>query len=138
MTKKQFAVALVVLFVGGVVGGLLSGQFGGSPAHADITWEQFNAPYRVQFGEWVPVWMAEQYESDQDDWSVLTGAGMVGDKIRFSIVGRVMNTPMGRQWYETVGSQIEETVAMKCDLWTKAGYPISINDFDIDIQKLGW
>lgn len=53
----------------------------------------------------------------------------------YVITGFYADTEWGREMYRVKLSKIEETVKLYCRAWTAQGYPISLNDFEIDIQQ---
>jgi hypothetical protein len=65
---------------------------------------------------------------------VSTYAKFVDQRVRFCIVGYYTNTDIGRNWYANVGAQIESRVKVLCGIWTAQGHPISLNDFEIQIE----
>jgi len=135
VTRAQFAVVLLVVAVSGFLGGAVSDRLKGRPAYADLTEEDASKPYLVTFEDWVVVYLHARFETSGPDYFVGTGVRQVGGKVRFTIKGSAADTPLGREWYAEVGSKIEDSVAQKCEIWTLQGYPISLSDFEISIEK---
>jgi len=53
------------------------------------------------------------------------------------VKGTALDTPIGRAWYTDVVPLVKTNIAKKCTNWTQQGYPISIDDFEIDIEGPG-
>ena len=102
---------------------------------ADITFEQGAKVYRVRFSDWVQTFMHATYAGTYREFSVITSVKPVNGKARVTITGIYADTEGGRAWYRDTGSKIEERVGWNCKDWTQQGYPISLNDFEIDIRK---
>lgn len=103
-------------------------------AHTDISWEQALKIYEVPFTEWVQVKLHVDYGASTENYSVSSSVRLINEKTRFIVGGSVANTEIGRQWYKNIGSKIEEDIARQCRIWTSQGYPISLNDFEINIK----
>lgn len=103
-------------------------------AHSDISTEQATKIYKVPFDEWVNVWLHVNVAVSTEDYSVMTGRIIINKRTRFEVYGRASNTTLGRKWYKEMVPMIEKAIELRCKVWTKLGYPISLNDFEINIE----
>lgn len=105
-----------------------------STSRADIALDLYMKPYPVPFGEWVYLYLKTFWEANGgDDYYLLVGF-RVNNKTRYVVEGVFNNTENGRKAYRVYGS-IQQRVKEKCALWTAQGYPISLNDFEINLEK---
>ena len=105
-------------------------------AYADLDLAVASKPYQVSFVDWVVVYLSTKVGKSTEDYWVSVGARPISNKVRFVVVGTYTDTVTGRQWYETIGSKIEQFIATQCKIWTGEGHPISSNDFEITIRKI--
>jgi len=103
-------------------------------AHSDISMEQAIKTYKVPFNEWVNVKLHVNVAISAEDYSVTTSTKMINKRIRFVVTGRASNTTLGRKWYKETVPNIKKNIELMCELWTLEGYPISLNDFEINIE----
>ena len=103
-------------------------------AHSDISMEQAAKIYEVSFAEWVNVMLHVSIASSAEDHFVTTGMKIVNKRTRFIVTGRASNTTLGRKWYKEMAPMIEKAIEQLCEIWTAEGYPISLNDFEINIE----
>lgn len=106
------------------------------PAHSDISFDKASKIYnKISFVDWVRVVLHVNYVTTATGhYFVVTRVKSVNNKTRFIIIGEAYDTPLGQEWFREVGSKIEESVAQDCKIWTMQGYPISLNDFEINIR----
>lgn len=106
-------------------------------AHPDISMDLASKTYQVKFSEWVRICLHVDIAESTSDYHVVTYANVINGKVRFMIEGWAANTVTGKNWYqENVSSIIPEKIRALCRLWTNQGYPISMNDFEINIKQL--
>ncbi|MHC4535420.1 MAG: hypothetical protein ACYS6K_15825 [Planctomycetota bacterium] len=76
--------------------------------------------------------------SISDDFFLkVTGSETIEGQVKFVIYGAYnQNTEAGRRWYQETLPTIKDNIRNKCVLWTKQGYPISLNDFVFEIQAI--
>lgn len=103
-------------------------------AHSDISMEQAAEIYEVPFSEWVVVWLHTNIAVSAESYFVITGAKSINKRTRFVITGKAYNTTVGRKMYKEMVPKIEKQIAQACEMWTVQGYPISLNDFEINIE----
>lgn len=103
-------------------------------AHSDISMDQATKIYKVPFNEWVSVKLHVSVAVSAEDYSVITGVKIINKRTRFVVTGRASNTTLGRRWYKETVPMIEKQIELLCKLWTAEGYPISLNDFEINIE----
>jgi len=103
-------------------------------SRADIGMDIYSKTYPVPFGEWVYVYIKTTFDMHRNDCSVFVNTKRIEGKVRYTITGLCPDTEGGREMYRILLSKIEETVKSYCRVWTAEGYPISLNDFEIDIQ----
>jgi hypothetical protein len=103
-------------------------------AHSDISTEQATKIYKVPFNEWVHVMLHVNVAVSAEDYSVRTSMKMINKRTRFIVTGSASNTTVGRKWYKEMVPLIEKAIEQLCEIWTAEGYPISLNDFEINIE----
>ena len=103
-------------------------------AHSDISMEQAAEIYEVPFSEWVSVWLHVNIAVSAEDYFVITGAKIINKRTRFVVTGGTSNTTLGRKWYKEMVPKIEKQITQACEMWTVQDYPISLNDFEINIE----
>jgi hypothetical protein len=69
-----------------------------------------------------------------DYWIEMTEK-VVDNKVKFVITGYYFDTKRGLDWYRRYASQLESRIALLCHTWTRQGYPITPDDFEIEISK---
>ena len=107
-------------------------------SQADIGVDIYAKPYLVPFGDWVHVYLCAIFQGvNLPDYAILVKKELIEDKYRFSIVGFYKpNTEIGKRWYQETFPLRKETIRMQCRTWTRQGYPISLNDFQFNINAL--
>ena len=107
-------------------------------SQADIGMDIYAKTYPVPFGDWVQISLSALYEGHNiggDYFLDVIGPETIEDKFRFRIVAAYnANTELGRQWYQETFPKIKRNIRQQCEIWTLQGYPISLNDFQFDIQ----
>jgi hypothetical protein len=104
--------------------------------YCDLNVTSANKPYKVPFSEWVLVYVSVQCGSSEENYGISVMEKVINKKFRFTVTGYYRDTPIGHQWYQNVGSKIENLIALDCKNWTMEGHPISLNDFEIDIHEI--
>ena len=106
-------------------------------SQADIDMDIHMRTYPVPFGDWVGVWLSSIYRIESlPSYQVLVGQEGIEGKARFKIAARYnSNTESGRLWYSELYPIMKESIRLQCARWTLQGYPISLNDFEFDIQE---
>ena len=92
--------------------------------------------YTVPFLEWVYVYTQTTYGSENPAHSVSISHRLIEGSDRFFVSIRHSDDAPGKLWYSTTGSKIEGRIKANCERWTARGYPISMDDFEIDTKKL--
>lgn len=92
-------------------------------------------PYQVSFADWVVVYLSTQVNVSAEDYFIQIAEKLINEKVRFVVEGYYTDTAIGRRWYQSIGSKLEERIARQCKIWTMEGHPISLNDFEITIRK---
>ena len=113
-------------------------------SQADIGRDIFNKPYSVTFGDWVYVNLSITLKQQHLPYyyvlveqKIIEGKKLIESKMRFRIQVRYNpNTELGREWYREAVPIIKRHIEVSCRNWTMKGYPISLNDFDFDIQAM--
>jgi hypothetical protein len=103
--------------------------------YADLSTDVAEKTYQVKFADWVEVYLHVAMETSSEDYAVYVNKDIIDNKHKFYVGGYYLDTPNGKFWYETVGSKIEKRIRKLCDIWTVQGYPISLNDFEIEIRR---
>jgi len=103
--------------------------------YADLDFVAANKPYQISFVDWVVVYLSTQIGASTKNYFVHVGSKAVNKKVRFVVQGYYADTVTGRDWYERLGSKIEDLIAKHCKIWTVEGHPISLNDFEVTIRK---
>ena len=127
---KKLILAGIVIIIGCLIFIIIQQN----TSQADIGMDIYNKTYPVPFGEWVYVFIKTTFDMHREDCMVYTSTEIIEGKRRYVIMGLYPDTEGGRQMYRTLLSKIEKTVKSYCRAWTAQGYPISLNDFEIDIQ----
>jgi hypothetical protein len=105
---------------------------------ADMSTADANKAYSVRFRDWVYVYINMEFiraEPMLPDYGIGISEKVVNDKVKFVITGYYFDTKLGMDWYRRYGSQVESRIALLCHTWTRQGYPITPDDFEIDIRK---
>ncbi|MBC8234386.1 hypothetical protein H8E77_32965 [bacterium] len=106
-------------------------------SRADIGMDIYAKTYPVPFGDWVYVYIKVTFQIYlTNHCSVLVSVKEIEGKTRYVITGFYTDNEWGREMYRTQLSKIEERVKLYCRAWTAEGYPISLNDFEFDIQAI--
>jgi len=105
---------------------------------ADMSMTEANKAYSVRFREWVYVYINMEFlqaaPAALDYWIEMTEK-VVDNKVKFVITGYYFDTKRGLDWYRRYASQLESRIALLCHTWTRQGYPITPDDFEIEISK---
>jgi hypothetical protein len=105
---------------------------------ADMSMTEANKAYSVRFREWVYVYMNMEFlqaaPAALDYWIEMTEK-VVDNKVKFVITGYYFDTKRGLDWYRSYASQLDSKIALLCHTWTRQGYPITPDDFEIKISK---
>jgi len=95
--------------------------------------------YSVPFGDWVTLWLMQyrNHESGYDGYAVIPHPVLIENKVRYKII-IVYNSRSedSKSWYNEAFPVLKEEIRRKCEQWTAQGYPISLNDFEFDIQAI--
>ncbi len=132
MTRNRIRWAL--LAAGSLlVGGLVYGTW--SIARADLPQSTATIIYKPDFEEWAYLYLLAAYrDSSGTTHFVSVGRTTINGRLRFKIIGTYSNSPAGQAWYEHFGSKIRGSIEIDCKRWTADGFPISLDDFQIDIS----
>lgn len=105
---------------------------------ADMSTAEANKAYSVRFRDWIYVYVNMEFiraaPAAADYWLEMTEK-VVNDKVKFVITGYYFDTKRGLDWYRRYASQLESRIALLCHTWTRQGYPITPDDFEIEISK---
>jgi hypothetical protein len=109
-----------------------------SVSRADLPRSTATSIYQPTFDQWAFLNLTASYR----DYSghpafVSIERESKNGRIRYKVLGRYANDLLGRDWYERVGSRIRKGIEDDCKRWTAEGFPIGLNDFDIDIAPVG-
>jgi hypothetical protein len=105
---------------------------------ADMSTAEANKAYSVRFRDWVYIYVNMELmraEPIVPDYGIGMTEKVVNDKVKFVITGYYFDTKLGMDWYRRYGSQVESRIALLCHTWTRQGYPITPDDFEIKISK---
>ena len=107
-------------------------------SQADIGRDIYDKTYPVPFGDWVYISLcASRQDTHLPHYGMVVSRESIEDKTRFSIAGFYnANTGIGKQWYQETFPIIKESIRKQCIIWTAQGYPISLNDFQFDINAV--
>jgi hypothetical protein len=106
-----------------------------SIVRADLPPSTATQIYQPDFEEWAFVNLTASYRDySSETHFVSVGRASVNGKIRFKVLGTYSKNPAGQAWFDRVGSKIRPSIEADCKSWTAEGFPISLNDFDIDIH----
>ena len=133
--KKVIVAGILIV---AVCTAFLVGRLSTSRADIALDSDVYNKPYPVTFGDWVYIYLKARFETmafGNSEYYVLVSYKGVNNKIRYVIKGRFCDTVIGRKAYPVAGLDIESKVKRMCNLWSLQGYPISLNDFEINIEK---
>ena len=105
-------------------------------ARADLPQSTATQIYEPDFEEWALLYLNACYR-DYSNQSHFVGVGKqtVNGRLRFKIVGSYNKSPLGQAWFDKIGSKIRQSIETDCKRWTAEGFPISLNDFEIDITQ---
>jgi hypothetical protein len=108
-----------------------------SAVRADLPQSTATQIFQPSFEEWAFVYLTACYRdySSQTHF-VSVGRQSINGRERFMIVGSYSKNPQGQAWFDRIGSQIRKAVEADCKRWTAEGFPISLNDFQIDISPV--
>jgi len=107
----------------------------GLSAYSDIPLDEAQKTYEVPFAHWVFVYLNVSFGASSEHYSIQIYRKIVDNQLRFVVEGRAANTPVGKEWYQKYGSKIQEQLQLLCNFWTKQGYPLSLDDFEINIKE---
>ena len=127
---KKTILAGIVIIIGCLVFLIIQQNL----SRADITMDTYSKPYIVPFGEWVYVYLKVSYDINRNDYFVNVLVKPIGNKMRYYLRGECFNTKLGRDFYQNGVPEIKRGVEAACKQWTLQGYPISLNDFEFDIE----
>jgi hypothetical protein len=103
-------------------------------AGADITRDVATQIYTPEFDDWVLVYTNATLHASCPDYDLGVTKEPTARGVRFQVAGSYANTPSGLNWFRTETSKIRNKLAVMCRNWTKEGFAISPNDFEIDIR----
>jgi hypothetical protein len=108
-----------------------------SVSRADLPQSTATQIYQPSFDQWAFLSLTASYRdySGQPAFVSIERQSKNGG-VRFKVLGRYTNDRLGKDWYARVGSRIRTGIEDDCKRWTAEGYPISLNDFDIDIAAV--
>ncbi len=107
-----------------------------SGVRADLPQSTATQIYQPSFEEWAFVNLTASYRDNGiPTHFVSIGRAWVNGKVRFKVVGRYANNPLGQAWFDNIGSKIRTGIENDCKRWTAEGYKIDLNDFEIDIAQ---
>ena len=129
--KKLFLIGIIILICCSVF--LIIRQ---NQSCADIAGDVYGKTYPVPFGDWVYVYLSVRYRvQGLPHFLVTVSSELIEGKTRFTVRVRYSDTTeMGRQFYRETSPKIKERIREQCAFWTSQGYPISLNDFEFDVD----
>ena len=104
----------------------------------EMPMNEANRTYSVRFQDWVYVYLNNEFTHaapPAPDYNLSVKPKVINNKLQFVISGYYFNTKLGEDWYRRYGSKLESNLAMLCHSWTQQGYPISPDDFIIEIRE---
>jgi len=105
-----------------------------SIARADISNDTATQIYKPDFEEWAFVCLTASYRDYSSTTHFVSVARQtINGRVRFKVTGTYAKSPAGQAWFDNIGSKIRNAVDADCKRWTGFGYPISLNDFQIEI-----
>ena len=107
-------------------------------SRADIGMDIWVKPYTVIFSDWVMVHLKVNYEmNNMPAYFVSIEGQVIEGKVRLKVRGEYRsNTEAGRIFYTKILPEVKKGIKQDCMQWTLQGYPISLNDFEFDIQAI--
>ena len=108
-----------------------------SVSRADLPQSTATQIYQPSFDQWAFLSLTASYRDDSGQ-PAFVSIETPGEKRQRAFQGprRYTNDRLGKDWYARVGSRIGTGIEDDCKRWTAEGYPISLNDFDIDIAAV--
>ena len=107
-----------------------------SIVRADLPQSTATQIYQPDFQEWAFLYLTAAYRDYSSQTHFVSVAEQtVNGKLRFKIVGTYTKTPGGQAWYDSIGSKIRASIEVDCRRWTASGFPIRLNDFQIDLHQ---
>ena len=135
MNRAQFVVALVVLFVGGVAGGVLPGRLTGASAHAGMSLQDGTRPYPVSFVDWVDVYLKAHFDRSTPSYWVSAGVVFPADgDVKFRLTGECSDDVAGRKFYYEHVPAIRRLIEASCERWQAQGFTLTADDIEVDIK----
>jgi hypothetical protein len=107
-----------------------------SIVRADLPQSTATQIYQPDFQEWAFLYLTAAYRDYSSQTHFVSVAEQtINGKLRFKILGTYTKTPGGQAWYDNIGSKIRASIEADCRRWTAGGFPIGLNDFQIDIHQ---
>ena len=105
-----------------------------SVARADLPQGTATQIYQPDFEEWAFLSLTASYRDYSSTTHFVSVARQtVNGKVRFKVTGTYAKSPAGQAWFDNIGSKIRNAIDADCKHWTAEGFPISLNDFQIEI-----
>jgi hypothetical protein len=106
-----------------------------SIVRADLPQSTATQIFQPDFEEWAFVYLTAAYRDyGSETHFVGVGRETVNGRLRFKVLGTYTKTPAGQAWFDKIGSKIRQAIEADCKRWTAEGFPIGLNDFQIDIH----
>ncbi len=121
---KKLILAGIVIIIGCLIFIIIQQN----SSQADITSKYYSVP----FNEWVYVWTYVHFVEDYPDYRCRVEEKLVEGKTKYVIVAYYDKKS---SWHHIL-SMGKIVLEGKCKEWTLRGYPISINDFEFDIEAI--
>jgi hypothetical protein len=107
-----------------------------SVARADLAQSTATQIFKPDFDEWAFLYLTAAYRDYSGQTHFVTvGRASVNGKVRYKIAATYAKSPAGQTWFDNVGSKIRKSVEADCKRWTAEGFPIDLNDFQIEINQ---
>ncbi len=132
---KKLILAGIVIIIGCLIFIIIQQN----TSQADIESDIGLKTYFVPFHEWVHVWLSAMFNQNISNISLCSlsvAKTIIEGKLRYRIIGSYKLNEFGKRWYQEIFPDIKEAIRLKCQVWTKEGYPISLNDFEFDIEAI--
>ncbi len=130
---KKLMLAGIVIIIGCLIFIIIQQN----SSRADIGTDIGLKTYFVPFNEWVHVWLSASFNhTDISYCSLIVAKTIIEGKLRYRIIVSYKLNEFGKRWYKEIFPNIKEAIRLKCQIWTKEGYPISLNDFEFDITAM--
>ena len=90
----------------------------------------------THFADWAFLYLTASYRDYSSETHFVSIAReTISGRVRFKVTGSYTKTAAGQAWFDGIGLKIRKGIEGDCKRWTAEGFPISLNDFQIDITQ---